>query len=78
MTRQAVQALLKQLSEPTSVKLLNGYANLTDGKLMLELEGENKEAVVKWLDAARLQSDDVFRAEIEFHNAESNTAKTFS
>lgn len=65
MTRQSVNALLKQLSETPPVTLLNGYANLTEGKLILELDAESKEVAVKWLESFRLQSDDVLRVEIE-------------
>jgi hypothetical protein len=65
LTRQGAEELTAKLHRAASVKTLRVLVSLYDGKMLVEYEAPNREAVEQWLAAEGFHCDLVIRAELE-------------
>ncbi len=65
LTRQGTEELTARLMKSTGVTARRVQVNLLEGKMLVEFEAANREALERWLGAERFHYDWVMRVELE-------------
>ncbi len=65
LTRQGTEELTARLMKSTGVTARRVQVNLLEGKMLVEFEAANREALERWLEAERFHYDWVMRVELE-------------
>ncbi len=66
LTRQGAEQLGKQLEGAGAFKLQRLSVNMTEGKMLVELEAEGREAIEGWFQQQKFHSDWLLRVEWEW------------
>jgi hypothetical protein len=70
LTRQGAEALAQKLAAATAVKARSVRFNLVEGKMLVEFEAADREALERWLQAEGFHYDWLLRLELEFAEGE--------
>jgi hypothetical protein len=65
LTRQGAEELVKRLHTAAGVTARRVLLNMVEGKMLVEFEAADRDALEKWLAAERFHSDWVLRIEYE-------------
>lgn len=65
MTRQAVAELVRQVHEATEVKANRVLLNMQEGKMLVEFEAVDRNALEEYLKAHKIHWDSLLRVEFE-------------
>lgn len=65
LTRQGAEELAKRLAAATEVKARRVLVNMVEGKMLVEFEAADREALEAWLKANGFHYDWVLRVEYE-------------
>jgi hypothetical protein len=66
LTKQGAEQLAMRLSAATGITAQRIQVNMVEGKMLVELEARDREAVEAWFRAEKFHYDWVMRAELEF------------
>jgi hypothetical protein len=66
LTRQGAEALAQKLAAASAVKAQSVKFNLVEGKMLVEFEAADREALERWLQAEGFHFDWLLRLELEF------------
>jgi len=66
LTRQGAEALAQRLAAATDVKAQRVRFNMLDGKMLVEFEAADREALERWLHVEGFHFDWLLRVELEF------------
>lgn len=66
LTRQGAEALAQKLAAATVVKAQSVRFNMVEGKMLVEFEAADREALERWLQAEGFHYDWLLRLELEF------------
>ncbi len=67
LTRQGAEELVARLSTATDVAVQRVLVNLTEGKMLVEVEAAARESLEAWLRAEGMHYDWLLRIEYELH-----------
>lgn len=70
LTRQGAEALAQRLAAATAVKAQSVRFNMVEGKMLVEFEAADREALERWLQAEGFHYDWLLRLELEFAGGE--------
>ncbi len=65
LTRQGAEALAEKLNAASTVKTERVLVNMQDGKMVVEFEASDREALESWLHAEGFHYDWLLRLELE-------------
>ncbi len=65
LTRQGAAELVERLRGAPAVAVHRAMVNLQDGKMLVEWEAADREALERWLDAEKMHRDWLLRIEYE-------------
>lgn len=65
LTRQGGEELAGRLARASGVKALRVQVNMVEGKMLVEFEAADREALERWLKSAGFHYDWVLRVEFE-------------
>ena len=65
LTRQGAEPLVSRLRVAESFRVHRIWVNLTEGKMLLEVEAESRDAIQGWFDRERFHFDWLCRVELE-------------
>jgi hypothetical protein len=65
LTRQGAAQLVERFRQAPGVRLHRTLVNLQDGKMLVEWEAPERDALVRWLDAEKMHRDWLLRVEYE-------------
>jgi len=66
LTRQGAEALAQKLAAATAVQAQRVRFNMVEGKMLVEFEAADREALERWLQAEGFHFDWLLRLEFEF------------
>ena len=65
LTRQGAEQLLKKLQDGGEVAARRVLVNMQEGKMLVEFEAQDREALEKWLAKEKFHFDWLLRVELE-------------
>lgn len=65
LTRQGAEALTEKLHSASTVKTQRVMVNMQEGKMVVEFDANNREALESWLNAEGFHYDWLLRLELE-------------
>ncbi len=70
LTRQGAEALTEKLNAASAVKTRRVLVNMVEGRMVVEFEAKDREALENWLKAEGLHYNFLMRVEFESTGAE--------
>jgi hypothetical protein len=65
LTRQAAVQLIERFRHAPGVRMTRAQVNLQDGKMLMEWEAPEREALERWLDSKKMHRDWILHVEYE-------------